>query len=158
MRIVIATLMLAGALTSMACESGWDLRGQVVLDPEVDRSRQLMVLFFPGADLGSDGLPRRDPGARTEPLTVLERMETQPRIGFSKFEFGCGPDAFRLVAWSPKIRRTLPATGFWISADLFSPAAGDYLVMTETLAATNCGYWGTQEVTLHLSADELPGP
>jgi hypothetical protein len=143
------------------CESGWQLEGYVVPEPGVNLERQLVVLLATEVELNL-GMPSPDGFTkRARVLAVADKM-TAKGVRFQFFDFGCTYEKFQVVAIAPKARIALHndvSKGGPSASEPVTLRTGDYLARTPLLDVTDCGWRGTQRLTVPLSATEwAPAP
>jgi hypothetical protein len=118
---LVLILTLAGVV---GCESGWDIRGQVLTAGVSDRARPLLIYLLDEPAIEPGKLPA---GAR--PHGPLARAATVPSEGltFELQEFGCHRGAVMVVAWVPSAGPAAP-----VGAPLpFEPKAGDLVAFSD---------------------------
>jgi hypothetical protein len=113
--------VLALLLASAACESGWDIDGEVLTGAVTDKARRLLVFVAEGRALQPGVVPPNTAGQ-------LDVVKDEPSIPaksttFSKNEFGCHGGTVMVVAWAPRVN-----PGPQIN---FNPQTGDLLALSD---------------------------
>ena len=134
------------------CDSGWELEGYVVPEEGVDLSRQVVVLLSTDVELHLGDPSAEGFTKRARVLTTAEQMSPDG-VRFQFFNVGCDFEKFQVVAIAPKTRVALPNRS-GTPAEPVRLVTGDYLARTALLDVTECGFRGTQRITVPLTATE----
>jgi hypothetical protein len=126
--LLVLVFSLAGAL---GCESGWDIRGEVLTAGVSNKATPLLVYVLDQPSIDPANLPG-EPSLYEQ----LVRADVIPadRQAFKKREFGCHRGAVMVLAWAP--RTAVPAAAE--PRKPFQPQVGD-LVAFSSVRNPYCG-------------------
>jgi hypothetical protein len=137
-------LLLFCTTTAAACESGWDIRGEVVTKAVSDKQRPLHVYLLDAPTIDPAQLPS---GNVYRDLAHAEVMPKE-QLSFTKSEFGCHEGAVMVLAWAPQHAPLGPQNA---NAPVpFAPKQGD-LLAASTVRHPACGMvTDFEQITLEL--------
>src|SRR5262245_77508 len=148
------TLISLGSLVLLAaaCESGWDVNGQVITGDAPDRNRPLYVYMVDAETIDPAALST---GSGSLYYQGLEQAPTIPGhdLPFEVHEFGCHRGAVAAVAWAPA---AAPPPGAHGGFPTFAPHAGDYVVFSD-VRHPYCG-WQSHPESIVLVLDGRTTP
>jgi hypothetical protein len=127
---VLALLALA------ACETGWDLEGEVLTDTVGDKSRQLFMYVVSDKVVDPESLPSSRwlyDSLKVEPTIPEDRSE------FVYSDFGCHEGSVVIVAWAPREKREVVVRNSTEYAPDFQPAEGDFVASSD-VRRPRCGW------------------
>jgi hypothetical protein len=118
--------------TAAACESGWDIRGEVLTKAVSNKQGPLHVYLLDAPTIDPAKLPT---GNVYRELTHADVMPDE-QLSFTKSEFGCHEGSVMVLAWAPQ---HLPEGPRDADAALpYAPKPGD-LLAASTVRHPACG-------------------